>query len=90
MCQIRVGEGLSAWGSGELSEIPYRGWNRKEGRGNKDDKKGAKTGSKGVYLKNGAWKSFAYWKLLQKKKDWHYWPWKPAHQENEHKYDFFW
>ena len=30
------------------------GWNRKEGRGNKNFKKGGQAGSKGGYLKEGA------------------------------------
>ena len=32
-----------------------RGWNRKEGRGNKDFKKGEQAGSRGGCLKKGRW-----------------------------------
>ena len=39
---------------GELSEIPKRGWNRKEGRGSKDFKKGASCVKGWVLLTGGA------------------------------------
>ena len=46
MCVRNVWGGLGQEGvclheGGELSEIPLKGWNRKEGRENKDLKKGA-------------------------------------------------
>ena len=41
---------------GELSKIPFcSGWNRKEGRGNKDFEKGGKLGQGVGALKRGSW-----------------------------------
>ena len=40
-------------GGGNCVKYLKRGWNRKDGKGNKDLKKGGQPGSKGGYLKKG-------------------------------------
>ena len=43
---VKLGQEWVACGWGELSGIPYRGWKGKEGRENKDFKKGWQAGSR--------------------------------------------
>ena len=40
---------------GDCLKYLKRGWNKKEGRGNKDFKKGRQAGSRGGCLKKGGW-----------------------------------
>ena len=50
---MRAGGGCVRAGEGNRLKYLKRGWNRKEGRGNKYLKGGGQAGSRGGYLKRG-------------------------------------
>ena len=50
-------------GGGNCLKYLKRGWNREEGRGNKDFKKGSKLGQGVGALKRGGWNPFANYDL---------------------------
>ena len=53
---VGLGQELVACkGGGNCLKYLKRGWNRNEGRGNKDIKKGVQAGSRGGCLKKGGW-----------------------------------
>ena len=52
---IRLGQEGVSWGWGELSEIPYKGVEKKKEEGNKNLKRGGQSGSRGGCLKKGGW-----------------------------------
>ena len=59
-------------GEGDCVKYLKAGWNRKEGRGNKNLKKGGQGGSSGGCLKKGGWNPLTNYDSVLKTNPWTY------------------